>query len=548
MKDLLSIDLRPASHVMRLSQMGAMFPTKISFMRLMMRQLARDKSPVIRHRFNLDADGYGTAVYSVSLGGRDYSLFATSQPLDPSQRTDRVIAEAWDAAFVLYDGVPDDQECDRLAENAPKQEAGRFAATDLCLSRANKSVRLFAATVDALQTGRPIDPSDYVQTGYLMRTTAVYGNGKFGLADRDSYADRPDLAAPFMAEMLTVWLIRHFTFDLVEHVGRGTLPVGLKRALGVGNSTGLGMAPFLVSHPDLIHAWIHTRETHLARALQTELDDADLVRLTHLARRAMQHLLEWNVPDPEHQDRIVALRGDWAAMVRMLNGARTAGALDLEDIIRSAPTSDFEELAIAWIIEALVDPSATVATDLCGDGSQRLDAGVSCAAMRALIEAACDFATAPDYDAPNDSAQFWYVSQSKLEPRIGQRYAEPGADRESPLDVARRIAELSRDLADADGPLWRFLAQHPRHRDAAERVQRLQTRPYADIRNNLICETTQPIDMLRCKLSFFGATKFDPKSKLWTRIALGQGAPLADDIASGAMDDQIWLSTFAPCQ
>ena len=27
--------------------------------------------------------------------------------------------------------------------------------------------------------------------GYLMRTTAVYGNGKFGIADRTNFADRP---------------------------------------------------------------------------------------------------------------------------------------------------------------------------------------------------------------------------------------------------------------------------------------------------------------------------------------------------------------------
>ena len=38
--------------------------------------------------------------------------------------------------------------------------------------------------------------------------------------------------------------------------------------------------------------------------------------------------------------------------------------------------------------------------------------------------------------------------------------------------------------------------------------------------------------MLRFKLSFFGATKFDPKSDLWTRITLAQGAPLFDELYS----------------
>ena len=76
-----------------------------------------------------------------------------------------------------------------------------------------------------------------------MRTTAVYGNGKFGIADREGIAGRPGLSEPFQAEMLTVWLIRAFTLDLAEHVAQARAPdraVGLdpdyRRYLGVGNS------------------------------------------------------------------------------------------------------------------------------------------------------------------------------------------------------------------------------------------------------------------------------------------------------------------------
>ena len=47
-----------------------------------------------------------------------------------------------------------------------------------------------------------------------------------------------------------------------------------------------------------------------------------------------------------------------------------------------------------------------------------------------------------------------------------------------------------------------------------------------------------PIDMLRCKLAFFGASKFDPKSDRWTRITLCQGAPLFDELDNA---DDWWL-------
>jgi len=215
-------DLRPAYEVMRLSRMGAMFPSRLSFLRTLTRSLIADGSQVSRPHWQIDGDGYGTAVYTVTLGGHRYSLFAITQPLDPDMRTDRVIAEAWDAAFVLYNGVPDAAEIARLSSQAPLQEAGRFTQKDLCLSRANKSVRLFEQIVSALRAGSALPMGLIHQIGYLMRTTAVYGNGKFGIADRRDVAQRPGLEGPFMAEMLTVWLIRTFTprFDRAYGGGR----------------------------------------------------------------------------------------------------------------------------------------------------------------------------------------------------------------------------------------------------------------------------------------------------------------------------------------
>ena len=45
------------------------------------------------------------------------------------------------------------------------------------------------------------------------------------------------------------------------------------------------------------------------------------------------------------------------------------------------------------------------------------------------------------------------------------------------------------------------------------RAQRLAPLTYAE-----------PIDLLRCKLAFFGASHFDPRSDRWVRISLCQGA------------------------
>ena len=89
-----------------------------------------------------------------------------------------------------------------------------------------------------------------------------------------------------------------------------------------------------------------------------------------------------------------------------------------------------------------------------------------------------------------------------------------------------------------------FLMQHPDHRFILRRVMTTALYPYAEIRDNLVATTTRPIDMLRCKLSFLGAAKFDPKSDLWTRISLFQGAPLADELTQASSDDWLFPALF----
>jgi len=136
---------------------------------------------------------------------------------------------------------------------------------------------------------------------------------------------------------------------------------------------------------------------------------------------------------------------------------------------------------------------------------------------------------------------FWYVSEAKLEPRLGHRHEEDGAEREMPFDIPHQIQRLLPDLQEAgDGDtLAGFMMRYPQHRGILRRVMQTARSPYGEIRDNLVAATTRPIDMLRCKLSFFGASKFDPKSDLWTRISLFQGAPLADELDDASADD--WL-------
>ncbi|MGR3433274.1 MAG: hypothetical protein ACU0CO_00065 [Shimia sp.] len=529
MRDAAPLALRPPERVMSLPYLGAMMPCRLSFLRVLMRRLAGVR--LRRPLWEMDALGHGRSVHAIEIGGHTYSLVAISRPLADADRSDRVIATAWDAAFALCDGVPDAADLARLEREVPGQERAHLTDRELVLSRANRSVRVFDHLVAALRSGTAPDP-DILACGYAMRTTAVYGNGKFGLAGREVWADRPGLGGPFMAEMLAVWMIRAFSHDLVEHVGGAPLPRAVKRALGIGNATGLGMAPFLVSHPGLLDAWIGAREVALGRVRAHRPRAPQARALMAGATEAAAHLEGWQVPDVEAARELAALRRGWAAFRARLTveGLTVPGGLDAAFLAAAEYGPGVEQLAAAWLIEPFGDLVDDLGGALGCEARPCLDGATTCDAQRAAIETDLRWALDVDWGDPAAQGQFWYVSEEKAEPRIGARGAEPGAEVESPLGVARAVAALHADLPGDDTPLWRFLASAPHHRWAARRVQALAGAPYGEIRANLLAEDAAPIHLLRAKLACFGAARFDPKSRLWTRVTLAQGLPLGDEL------------------
>ncbi|HVZ01178.1 MAG TPA: hypothetical protein VHA35_16850 [Dongiaceae bacterium] len=558
------LTLRPPEQVMRLARLGAFHQTRLSFLRAMLRAARREGWRFARPVWRIDARGVGVAVYAVETPEHTYSLVCFGHDLPDALRSDRVIAEAWDATFVLYDGVPGEAEIARLLANAPKQEAGRYQPTDLVLSRANRSVRLFEHVVAALAAGRQPDRRKVEEVGYLMRTTAVYGNGKFGMADRDRIAGRDGFVNSFRAEMLTVWLIRTFTLDLVEHLARLRSPGAvaiepkLRRRFGVGNSTGLGMAPFLVRHPALLDRWIAAREEALAivRALPASTPETHR-RFKDVLARARLSLGEWRTVDAIQNAHIAELLAD---LGRLAAEAAQPGALERPlpwDALMRWGEAHLTLEGQEYLVTLLLEPHGAevdfLADRMWADeaGSFRIDGSMRCDALAAEI--ARDYRWAIDLDFADARAQarFWYVSEEKLEPRLGERASEPGGELEHPLAIGRDVAALYRDLKEAapETTVAAFLLAHPEHRHAVRRVQVVARHPYAEIRDNLIDAALRPIDLLRCKLAFFGATRFDPRSDRWLRISLFPGAPFPEELAGQPEDDWIYaaFAEAAPC-
>ena len=120
----MQVKLRDPKIIMKLSRLGSFHQSKLSFLRSFLKEFKDWEYN--KNLFDLDENGYGRAVYSFSKKNRTYSLICFANKISDEERSDRVIATKWDAAFTLYDGLPTKLDIDRLKKNVPKQEGGRL--------------------------------------------------------------------------------------------------------------------------------------------------------------------------------------------------------------------------------------------------------------------------------------------------------------------------------------------------------------------------------------------------------------------------------------
>ncbi len=545
------IDRREPGHVMQLARLGSFHQSRLSFMRILTRRMQREHWTFSRPTFNIGDDGVGHAVYCAHGPTHTYSLIAFAHDLPDEQRSDRVIATAWDATFTLFDGVPTVDDIERLSHQVPLQEAGRVTETELSISRANRSVRLWEHVVACLANGQQPDQDQLTRVGYLMRTTAVYGSGKFGAADREVVETRAEFTAPFQIEMLSVFLTRTFTRDLVQHMasvsgGAHAVPLesALARIIGIGNSTGLGMAPFILNHPVLFNNWILAREEAIAKVRQIETASAAEVSLfQELLHRSVISASRWHSVHPHQVIKIQQLNRDLAALDARIQHMHLSGDYPWDRLYHWA-TQTLSHEGQECLASLLLEPYGHLVDELVDTMSTDYDVGLHIDGVRTLanlkndLEQVYDWALAIDWNLKENNARVWYVSKEKLEPRLGERFEEHIEDYEQPLSPGRDAALLFKAIQNwpSNTSIATFLLRHPEHRHTVRRAQMALDAPYAEIRDNTISESLVPIDMLRCKLSFFGAIHFDPRSDRWVRICLYANAPYPEELATRNAD------------
>ena len=553
----MNVKLRDPNVIMKLSRLGSFHQSRLSFLRSFLSEFKDWQYN--RDLFELDQKGYGTAVYSFKKKDRVYSLICYANKINDDERSDRVIATKWDAAFTLHDGVPLREDIERLRDEVPKQEVGRLSYKELTLSRANKSVRVFDHVVESLSSGNQPNLELLEKVGYLYRTTAVYGSGKFGLADRFRIKSREEINGPFRLEMMLVYLVRQFTFDQVNHVAKNRNPKSavkldpkICRNLGIGNSTGLGMAPFIVNHPTLLNNWILSREIALKKIREikiVQIKDRDLFK--DCVKNSIKNITSWNTESEYQLKKIKLLLQDIRKFIHFLeNEFNFQKDYPFNEIYFWLEKETCEE-CIEYIVSIMMEPFGEITQPLVGQMSSEeenyfnIPTDRNIEDLRKILENKYSDILKINFDKEKNNQKFWFISKNKEEPRLANRFDENGADLEQPLAIARDIKKLYETLIPLKINLKinQFLIDNSDLRHVVRRAFIIENFPYSEIQDNTIGENLVPIDMLRLKLSFFGALKFDPRSDKWLRICMFQGAPLPNELKN--YDEQWVYKTYS---
>ena len=540
----MEVQLRDPKEVMKLSRLGSFHQSKLSFLRSFLREFKNWEYK--RDLLELDENGFGIVVYSFRKKKRIYSLICFANKITDQERSDRVIATKWDAAFTLFDGIPTKQDIERLKKNVPKQEVGRMSYKELTLSRANKSVRIFNYVAECLSNGQQPDNNKLAKVGYLYRTTAVYGSGRVGLADRFRIKNREEIYGPFRLEMMLVYLVRQFTFDQVNHIAKSknpkkavSLDPEISRNLGIGNSTGLGMAPFIVNHPLLLNNWIMAREVALKQIRQIKkINQTDVDLIINCLKSSQKNIENWNTESDYQLSKINNLKKDLDLLIQyFLTRFDFKKEFSYNDLYTWAKKSLGSE-CLEFMVSVIMEPYEKIVSPLIKTMSADEDIyftipiDKTISDLRNILELNYTDILKIDFTKKENNQNFWFISKNKEEPRLANRFKDNGSELEQPLAIARDICQLYQRISNEKNSLTigKFLMNNNDLRHVIRRAFITEKFPYAEIQDNTIGSKLMPIDMLRLKLSFFGAVKFDPRSDKWLRICMFQGAPLPNEL------------------
>ncbi|MFC7212576.1 hypothetical protein ACFQO4_00560 [Saliphagus sp. GCM10025334] len=507
-------------------------------------------------KISLDEQGNGRAQYSITTPSHEFSFPIFSQKISEEEKTDRITADTWDMWGFLCEGNPDREFVDWQFEELPSVRKGRASPENVLIwTRGNRSSRFFDHIIEALVEGRQPDIDFLAQGGYLIRSSGYYGNGLNGTKVFKAFEEDHPLNEPYLAQMFAAYMWRIFGYDLADAIAKeraddaATLDYSVRKYLGTGNSSGMGVALFAVNHPKLIHTWLRTREIAVARVKTVKPTSDDVRRLVNIMSRAEV----WFSEDESDSKEFFLSKSRIAdGLKRIRKRVERSNEIDTWEDISSWAEDNFEpeiqEILYSLLMDTHPDVYKGLESALITSQKTDVQPEMTVSRLQSIIASDYQWALNITMSEPGANENFWYRSVKGEEPRLGKKGKSEAEKYALPVDIALQVQQLEHELRSFDGStsVADVLFEHPEYRYIIERIQSVHGLPYAEIQGNLLDADFIPLHLVALVKSFWGIQKTHPANKGWVKGTFFQGAPLPEDIRDG--EGSYWLYPPRPKQ
>jgi hypothetical protein len=299
------------------------------------------------------------------------------------------------------------------------------------------------------------------------------------------------------------------------------------------------MAPFIVNHPALLNNWILAREKALKKIREIKkIDENDSKIFIDCLKKSLKNITSWTTDSEFQKNKIKSLISDLYKFINFIDKEFSFDEDFAFNEIYKWSEKNLRDECIEYIVSMMMEPYDYITNPLLKGMSADEDkhftipTNKSVSDLRNILEDNYTDILKIDFEKKESNQNFWFISKNKEEPRLADRYLDKGSELEQPLAIARDICKLYARISNQKNSLkiGKFLIENNDLRHVVRRAFIVEKFPYAEIQDNTIGSNLMPIDMLRLKLSFFGAVKFDPRSDKWLRINMFQGAPLPKNL------------------
>jgi len=297
----------------------------------------------------------------------------------------------------------------------------------------------------------------------------------------------------------------------------------------------------------LLNNWILSRETALKKIREIkDVQEKDAKLFIDCVKKSLTNITSWNTDSEYQQNKIKSLLKNIRNFIDYIeNNFDFKTEYPFNKIYFWLEQNVCEE-CIEYVVSIMMEPYNNIIEPLVSNMSSDEDKYFNIPTNRTInelkeiIEKKYPNILDINFDQKESQQNFWFISKNKEEPRLADRFEEHGSELEQPLAIARDIKKLYEKILSENENLTiaQFLSSNSGLRHVIRRAFIVEKFPYSEIQDNTIGKDIIPIDMLRLKLSFFGALKFDPRSDKWLRICMFQGAPLPTELKNY---DEQWV-------